>query len=81
MGDMADLYDYFMDDEWDDYADEVDDCSALNRKPRIITCKYCGETGFHWQDTPNGWRLFNSEGMHACKGKKDGKQNSSESSP
>jgi len=33
-----------------------------------ITCKYCNETGLHWEKTEKGWRLFEDEGqMHSCR--------------
>ena len=69
MGEYADLSideSFFMEDEFDDrdYGNSVDDCRQLNHD---IKCKFCKKEGFHWRKTPNGWRLFNSEGMHFCK--------------
>jgi hypothetical protein len=34
---------------------------------RAKRCRYCDEYGFHWEETPTGWRLFDSKGqMHSC---------------
>lgn len=60
-------------DEWFDGDFRDDDENRTYRGLLAITCKYCKKQGFHWQSTPNGWRLFNNERMHYCKGIKDAK--------
>jgi hypothetical protein len=67
MGDIADSYiedmerGYEDDEYWEMYGN-------TSTRPRpSITCKYCKKRGFHWEKTPNGWRLFDHIGMHYCK--------------
>jgi len=61
MGDGADEY------LEGDYASALDD--------EGITCKRCGESGFHWErhkvgKGPKPWRLFDEDGnLHECKPK------------
>ena len=32
-----------------------------------VECEYCGEDGLHWEETENGWRLFNRfDEKHSC---------------
>lgn len=34
---------------------------------RGVTCVDCKEKGLHWVQTPDGWRLFNSDDeKHVC---------------
>jgi len=31
-------------------------------------CRYCRKSGFHWEQTAKGWRLFTEKGhLHSCK--------------
>ena len=32
----------------------------------MASCKYCGESGLHWADTDDGWRLMDRDGQHRC---------------
>ena len=51
MGDMADMYDYLLDDD-EDYR---------------VTCNRCGKRDLHWEETRNGWRLYHESGRrHDC---------------
>jgi hypothetical protein len=34
--------------------------------PAPKTCKYCGEKGFKWGQTENGWRLVKKGQIHNC---------------
>lgn len=35
--------------------------------PGYKVCEYCGEEGLHWEETPRGWRLHDSDGdIHVC---------------
>ena len=81
MGDMAN---FLIDNaeweqeglDWDEYED-LPYIGPPRIRPKVIICKYCKESGFHWKQLPNGqWRLFDRFGMHSCLGKKDGKQSS-----
>lgn len=60
MGEMADYYleNAFYDDDGLEPEDE-------NYPSK--TCKHCGESGFHWGQTKDGWRLFSSDKViHNC---------------
>jgi hypothetical protein len=59
-------------DAYDDYCDSMDDYAfgfpsyEENRDNR--RCRYCEEGDLHWEETNNGWRLFDDEGdMHDCR--------------
>lgn len=40
----------------------------LDEQDGEIACKYCGEEGLHWEETDDGWRLFDYEGdQHVCR--------------
>ena len=58
MGDMAELYDYWM----DRYDEELD----LNRP---ATCKYCGEGDLWWKpEDGRRYRLMAQDGtQHICR--------------
>lgn len=62
MGEMADmLIEQGLDMMLD--GDDAWDYPPVKDK----TCKYCGESGFHWTDTRNGWRLADHKGhLHNC---------------
>ncbi len=34
-----------------------------------VECKYCGSEGVYWEETANGWRLFNEadDTLHDCR--------------
>ena len=52
-------------DDWDDTCDEP---SFIPDRKRNLTCKHCGESGFHWGQIWGTWRLFDSnEQLHTCK--------------
>jgi hypothetical protein len=65
--------DYIFEDSFDDLADDLadpnyygdqDDFEPYQRRKH---CDRCGTTGLHWEQTDNGWRLFNGLGtMHTC---------------
>lgn len=41
--------------------------SPVKKSGHGITCKFCGQDGFSWQETISGWRLFDSNGeQHWC---------------
>jgi hypothetical protein len=71
MGEYADMT---IDESLNGMEDEFDDRDYGNNEnsgrfggKRNVFCRYCRKhDGFHWQLTPNGWRLFNKEGMHYC---------------
>jgi hypothetical protein len=58
MGDMADLYNYWFDD--DDFEPEA---------PPSVTCRYCHRGPFWWlEDDNDDWRLVTATGkVHSCK--------------
>jgi hypothetical protein len=87
MGDMAN---FLIDNaewnqeglDWDEYEDLPYIGPPRNRGPKVIVCKYCKESGFHWKQLPNGqWRLFDKFGMHSCKEGTNAKQKSGEPHP
>lgn len=42
---------------------------------RNLQCRYCGQTGLHWEAEPDGWRLFDEDDeIHACLTKPKSKQ-------
>ena len=66
MGEIADDLVDSMFDEWTDEYD--DDYQNPFYRPKVKTCNRCGAGNLHWQDTPNGWRLFDAAGvLHSCK--------------
>jgi len=43
---------------------------GFNEPPEEVTCIYCGEEGLHWEDTHDGWRLFDADyEPHKCSGR------------
>jgi hypothetical protein len=61
MGDMAD---YLLEVSMDAYEECRGDGLLCHR----VVCRYCDESGLHWRDTEDGWRLFDSNsGKHHCK--------------
>lgn len=59
---MSDTFDH----EGDAWASlDWDDPDVWAPHPK--TCKYCGEKGFYWKQTPNGWRLAKKGEIHTCK--------------
>lgn len=61
MGDMAD--DIIAQIDMLDFLD-IDEDAYL---PQPITCKYCKTRDLHWEETKDGWRLFNTVGeIHLC---------------
>ncbi|CAK0760503.1 hypothetical protein CCP1ISM_90022 [Azospirillaceae bacterium] len=71
MGDMADYFielgieqecNFFRDIDNDDEGEN----SFIPIK-KIITCKFCGKTGFIWEETDQGFRLFKGSVMHDCR--------------
>jgi hypothetical protein len=66
MGDMADMALDHAFNVWLEDGDEI----YIPQQSRN-NCKYCLEGGFHWELTPNGWRLFDEyDEMHTCRTKK-----------
>lgn len=56
---MGGLRMVIFDDEYDDYFPE--------REAGQVSCQYCGSRAVRWQDTPNGWRLYDIRGgEHSC---------------
>lgn len=55
------------DDEDDEYKDYSPSITLFKKFKKFKKCKYCGESGLKWFQTENGWRLFNSKGIHSCK--------------
>jgi hypothetical protein len=40
-----------------------------------VKCRYCGNRGFIWVETENGWRLMTPTGkLHRCKAYKKAKE-------
>jgi hypothetical protein len=79
MGDFADDGEAF----WYSHGYEMfENCSYIPTvRPKVIVCKHCKESGFHWKQLHDGkWRLFDKYGIHSCKVKINEKQNSSQSS-
>jgi hypothetical protein len=35
-------------------------------QPAPKVCKHCGASGLVWRETPRGWRLYDSDGIHTC---------------
>jgi hypothetical protein len=72
---MGDEADYLIEQGMSDWGEGLDRdgywrlFGNTSTTPRTIICKYCKQSGFYWETTPNGWRLFNREGMHYCKEK------------
>lgn len=57
-----------MGDAADDLIDRMDDpyCED-DGSPIEVYCKYCKRPGFHWEETPCGWRLHTRTGeVHKC---------------
>jgi len=51
-----------MSDFWDRYED-----FEQPEEPEPKTCRNCSEQDLHWEDTSDGWRLFNMAGLkHDC---------------
>lgn len=45
----------------DDYAPQ----------PSIVECKRCGKSGLHWEETDEGWRLYDvRDRKHVCSNKR-----------
>ena len=40
---------------------------VATRQPRLVSCKRCGCSGLHWQQTRGGYRLYDENGLsHEC---------------
>ena len=62
MSDTFDHYGQAMDQMSDGFVEYGDEKPIANK-----TCKFCHETGLHWQMHLNNWRLFNPNGdLHNC---------------
>lgn len=57
-------YDSLLDSE--DYDGLTVSDHGIAQVPNLQKCKYCGETGFQWKNTPNGWRLAKGNTAHEC---------------
>jgi len=62
MGDMAD----YIIDSW--FWDDPDNPNPLYDLGGLLTCKYCGEEGLHWEKHTRKWRLANANRkIHDCR--------------
>jgi hypothetical protein len=44
------------------------DIAGENEQEDDAICKFCRRHGFHWEQTPSGWRLATETGkIHECK--------------
>lgn len=49
-------------DDWDAGDGEPDEHDRPNRE-----CKACGKGGLHWEDTDQGWQLYDAKfRKHVC---------------
>lgn len=69
---------YFLEESimagFDEYSeDEYSEAMySGHNAPQSITCRHCNNSGFYWQELPDGkWRLFDEYGMHYCLKKKE----------
>jgi hypothetical protein len=71
MGEMADLVlDQMFDDEYDEEWDEFHESSfsPVERRPRVLRCKYCKTVMSGWQQFDGKWRLtIDWKTPHTCK--------------
>lgn len=45
---------------WDSYDDE-------DSEPSAVECKHCGKGNLHWEDTDDGWQLYDAKcKKHVC---------------
>lgn len=60
---MSDTFDHYH-----DAMDQRDSFEAEGYEPEEDkTCRYCGTSGFHWEETDRGWRLHDAGGnVHLC---------------
>lgn len=50
-----------------DYHPEPKKKLAFHPQSKTITCKFCGENGFHWNRENDKWLLYDTEGnQHIC---------------
>lgn len=65
---MSDCFDHGEEamDRWLDGEDQEPQFPA-GREDDGVVCKFCGEGGLEWEQTDNGWRLFDEgEMLHDC---------------
>ena len=78
MGDHADDAIERELNEWDYWSEHRDELDGWEDEDFIATgrrfggrrhnkiCRYCSTGGLHWEETKDGWRLFDGDGMHDC---------------
>lgn len=60
--------DWISGEEWEEDEDDGADTWWFKQGYRSVTCKHCGKTGLHWEETDTGWTLVGKNyEVHDCR--------------